>query len=83
MALSLGVNNPEAYAIGNEAMRQRWTDENGLTIARRPKAIANRVLDICDALWNGKHLNTVAEQYVAAARFEGPRRSSWLWSRTM
>ncbi len=69
--LSLGVNNSEAYAIGNEAMRQRWADENGLTIAG-DHTIANRILHTCDALWNGKHLNTVAEQYVAAARFEGP-----------
>ena len=69
--LSLGANNTESYAIGNEAMRQRWADENGLTILG-DNTIANRILDACDALWNGKHLNMVAEQYVAAARFEGP-----------
>ena len=69
--LSLGKNKPEAYAIGNDAMRQRWVDENGLTILG-DKAIANRMIDTYDALWNGKHLNMVAEQYVAAVRFEGP-----------
>ena len=69
--LSLGVNNPQAYAIGNEAMRQRWADENGLTILG-DQAIANRLINSCDALWNGKQLNIVAEQYVAAVRFEGP-----------
>ena len=69
--VSLGKNNPKAYAIGNESMRQRWVDENGLTILG-DKCIANRIIDTCDALWNGKHLNIVAEQYVAAVRFEGP-----------
>ena len=68
---SLGKDNPEAYAIGNEAMRHRWVDENGLTILG-DKAIANRLIDTCDALWNGKHLNMVTEQYVRSVRFEGP-----------
>ena len=69
--ISLGKRNPKAYAIGNEAMRHRWADENGLTILG-DSAIANRFIDNHDALWNGKHLNIVAEQYARAARFEGP-----------
>ncbi len=69
--ISLGKNNPTAYAIGNEAMRKRWVDENGLNILG-DKAIANSIIDTYDALWNGKHLNMVSEQYVPAVRFEGP-----------
>lgn len=69
--LSLGKNNPKAYAIGNEAMRQRWVDDNGLTILG-DKTAANRLIDSYDALWNGKRLNIVAENYTAAVRFEGP-----------
>ena len=69
--ISLGKDNPKAYAIGNEAMRHRWVDENGLTILG-DKAIANRMIDTYDALWNGKQFNMVAEQYVPSVRFEGP-----------
>ncbi|WP_420631415.1 ester cyclase [Candidatus Leptofilum sp.] len=71
--ISLGKNNPQAYAIGNEAMRHRWADENGLTILGN-KVIANRMIDTHDALWNGKQFNVVTEQYVPAVRFEGPDR---------
>lgn len=69
--ISLGEENPEAYAIGNEAMRHRWVDENGLTILG-DAATANRVIDAFDALWNGKHLNMVTEHYLPSVRFEGP-----------
>ncbi len=68
---SLGQKNPEAYAIGNEAMRQRWIDNNGLTIVG-DSDIANRIIDTYDALWNEKHLNVLADNYVRAVRFEGP-----------
>ena len=71
MACPWARTYPKAYAIGNEAMRQRWVDENGLTILG-DEAIANRMIDTFDALWNGKQLNMVTEQYVAAVRFEGP-----------
>lgn len=68
---SLGTKNPEAYAVGNEAMRQRWVDDNGLTI-NGDEVIANRIIDTYEALWNGKHLNVLREQYWRAVRFEGP-----------
>ncbi|MBN2499861.1 MAG: ester cyclase [Anaerolineales bacterium] len=68
---SLGTRNPEAYAIGNDAMRQRWVDDNGLTIVG-DAAIANRIIDTYNALWNEKHLNVMAEQYVRPVRLEGP-----------
>lgn len=68
---SLGTEKPDAYAIGNGAMRQRWVDENGLTIVG-DDSIANSIIDTYDALWNEKHLNVMAEKYVRSLRFEGP-----------
>ncbi len=68
---SLGAKNPEVYAVGNEAMRRRWTNDNGLTIIG-DTAVANNIIDTYDALWNGKHLNVLSEQYVRSIRFEGP-----------
>ncbi len=68
---SLGTKNPEAYVIGNEGMRHRWIDANGLTIIG-DETIANRIIDTYDALWNGKNLNMLNERYWRAVRFEGP-----------
>jgi predicted ester cyclase len=66
-----GRHNPDAYAIGNDAMRQRWADPDGLTIVG-DTTIANRILDTYAAMWNDKNLNVMAEQYDRAVRFEGP-----------
>ena len=68
---SLGTKNPAAYAIGNQAMRQRWADPQGLTIIG-DTTIANRVLDTCAAIWNDKNLDAMDEGYDRAVRFEGP-----------
>jgi predicted ester cyclase len=67
----LGAQNPDAYAIGNEAMRQRWADPEGLTIVG-DATIAQRVIDTYGAMWNDKNLNVMAERYDRAVRFEGP-----------
>lgn len=67
----LGANKPEAYTIGNEAMRQRWSDSNGLTI-EGDKAIANRIIDTYSALWNDKKIEVMGERYDRAVRLEGP-----------
>ena len=68
---ALGRHNPDAYAIGNEAMRQRWADPDGLTIVG-DATIANRLIDTYAAMWNDKNLNVMAERYDRAVRFEGP-----------
>ncbi|MBV7338485.1 ester cyclase [Chloroflexi bacterium TSY] len=66
-----GISNPEAYAIGNEAMQQRWADLHGLTI-EGDESIAHRIIDTYDAMWNGKNLNIMTTGYDRALRFEGP-----------
>ena len=68
---NLGSKNPEAYTIGNDAMRQRWTDPEGLQIIG-DAAIANRINDTYAALWSDKQLKIMDEQYDRAVRFEGP-----------
>ncbi len=67
----LGRENPTAYTMGNEAMRNRWSDPHGLTIVG-DRTIANRIIDIFDAIWNDKNLSVMDEQYDRALRFEGP-----------
>ena len=69
--ISLGKNDPEAYAIGNEAMRERWVDENGLTILGDNDA-SDRIIGAFSALWNDRRLNMVTEHYLPSVRFEGP-----------
>lgn len=78
---SVGMNNPDAYAIGNEAMRQRWADPAGLTIVGE-QAIANRMMDTYGAIWNDKKLNIMAERYDRAVCFEGPGHPQYGRSRT-
>ena len=68
---TLGTNNPANYAVGNEALRQRWTDPEGRTIVGE-QAIAKRIVDAYDAMWNGKNLRVMQENYDRAVRFEGP-----------
>lgn len=67
----LGTKKSEAYTIGNEAMRQRWADDNGLTIAG-DEAIADRMIETYAAMWNDKNLNVMTERYDRAVRLEGP-----------
>ena len=67
----LGTRNPAAYAIGNEAMRQRWADPDGVTIVG-DDVIANRIIDTYTTMWNDKNLNVMDERYDRAVRFEGP-----------
>ena len=67
----LGRKNPEPYTIGNEAMRQRWADHEGLQIIGDP-AIANRINDTYAGLWSDKQLKLMDDQYDRAVRLEGP-----------
>jgi predicted ester cyclase len=67
----LGRLNPAAYAIGNDAMRQRWADPDGLTIVG-DAPLANRIIDTYTAMWHDKNLHVMAERYDRAVRFEGP-----------
>jgi predicted ester cyclase len=68
---ALGARNPDAYTIGNEAMRQRWADPDGLVILGE-KTIADWIIKIYDTIWNDKILHVMAEGYDRAIRFEGP-----------
>jgi predicted ester cyclase len=68
---ALGTSNPEAYTIGNEAMRQRWTDPEGF-VTVGDNGIANQIIDAYDAIWNKKNLQVMPEAYDRAVRFEGP-----------
>ena len=68
---NLGKQNPEAYTVGNEAMQQRWSDRQGLTIVG-DNSIANGILDTYTAIWQDKNLTIMDEKYDRALRFEGP-----------
>jgi hypothetical protein len=68
---ALGANNPGVYAIGNEAMRLRWAGPDDLTISG-DEAIANRIVQTYDGVWNDKNLQLMMEGYDRAVRFEGP-----------
>ena len=68
---AMGKRNPQAYAIGNDAMRQRWVDPNGLTM-EGDKVIAERIVSTYDAIWNHKNLQIMHERYDRAVRLEGP-----------
>ncbi len=70
---AMGRKNPADYAIGNEAMRQRWADPDGLTIVG-DETLANRLLETYDTMWNRKNLNIMDERYDRAVRFEGPAK---------
>lgn len=67
----LGTKRPEDYTIGNDAMRQRWVDANGLTIVG-DETIANNIIDTYSAMWNDNNLNVMTERYDRAVRLEGP-----------
>lgn len=68
---ALGRSNPEAYAIGNEAMRQRWRDGEGLVIAGE-ESTARRVLTTYESIWEDKNLGVMESAYDRALRLEGP-----------
>ena len=67
---ALGNDNPAAYTVGNEAMRQRWADPDGFVIVG-DNGIANQIVDAYDAIWNEKNLHVMAQFYDRALRFEG------------
>ena len=56
--MNLGRQNPAAYTVGNEAMRQRWSDPDGLVVIG-DEAIANRITDAYTAIWQDKKLNVM------------------------
>jgi len=68
---ALGAQNPDAYTIGNAAMRRLWADPNGLAIVGE-QAIADRIISTYEAVWNDKNLSVMSERYDRAVRFEGP-----------
>lgn len=68
---AIGTDNPAAYAIGNDAMRERWADPQGLTIVG-DTTIAQRIIDTYASIWNDKNLNVMSQRYDRAVRFEGP-----------
>ncbi|WP_420628498.1 ester cyclase [Candidatus Leptofilum sp.] len=85
---NLGQENPDAYTIGNEAMRQRWSDPEGLTIVG-DNVVANGIIDTYAAIWNDNNLTIMDEKYDRAVRFEGPnghlcygrtRTGNWLYT---
>lgn len=67
----LGQTYREAYAIGNDEMRERWSNPQGLTIVG-DRTITGRIIDTYDSIWNDKRLDIMAETYDRAVRFEGP-----------
>ncbi|MCP4141220.1 MAG: ester cyclase [Chloroflexi bacterium] len=67
----LAKKNPGSYQVGNEAMRKRWSDPNGITRIGDEKT-ADHILKTYDAIWNDKNLNIVDENYDRAIRLEGP-----------
>ncbi len=67
----LGLQNPDAYTIGVDALRARWDDPAGLTICG-DRDIGVEIMDLCHALWNDKQLQIIASKYDRALRLEGP-----------
>lgn len=61
----------ESFTDGNEAMRQRWSDPDGLVILGDDQ-IANQIIDTYDEIWNDKILHGMTDRYDRAMRFEGP-----------
>ena len=68
---ALGLNSPANYAVGNESLCQRWAAPEGDTDDRE-EAIAQRIIETYDAIWNDKNLRVMQENYDRAIRFEGP-----------
>ncbi len=69
----LGQQNSDAYTIGNDAMQQRWSDPDGLTIVG-DNIIANSIIDNYAAIWQDKNLTVIDEKYDRSVRFEGPAK---------
>ncbi len=67
----LAEKNPAAYQVGNETMRKRWADPNGITRIGDEKT-ADQIIKTYDSIWNDKNLNIVDENYDRAIRLEGP-----------
>lgn len=68
---ALGKDNPAAYSVGNDLMRERWSDPDGLTIVG-DKSIAQHIIESCDAIWNDKNLRVMNESYDRAVCLEAP-----------
>jgi len=68
---TLGLKNPEQYTVGNETFIKRWDSPDGLTILG-DQALADRIIQTYDTIWNRKNLNIIDENYDRAIRFEGP-----------
>jgi len=68
---AMGKANPDNYMVGNEAFIKRWDAPEGLNILG-DQALADRVLQTYDAIFNDKQLNILNENYDRAIRFDGP-----------
>ena len=68
---AMGENNPDAYTVGNDMLRQRWNDPEGLEIVG-DNAFADQIISTYDAIWNDKNLTVMTAGYDRAVRFEGP-----------
>jgi predicted ester cyclase len=68
---ALGLQNPTNYTIGNKAFIKRWDAPEGLTILG-DETLSQGIIDTYDAIWNDKNINSMAETYDRAIRFEGP-----------
>ena len=69
---NLDAKKTNNFMVGNEAMRQRWSDPDGLVILGHDDVIAQQIIDTYDDMWNGKILHGMEERYDRAMRFEGP-----------
>lgn len=68
----LAAKNGENFTVGNDEMRKRWSDPDGLVILGDDDKIANQIIETYDEMWNGKILHGMKDRYDRAMRFEGP-----------
>lgn len=68
---SMGLAKPESYAIGNEAMLERWTDPNGLTVIGDSNS-AEMAINAIETIWKDHNWTDLHHHRDRALRFEGP-----------
>jgi predicted ester cyclase len=67
----MGLAKPEGYAIGNEAMVERWNDPDGMTIIG-DRNIAETSLSALETVWKHHDWSALPRYRDRALRFEGP-----------
>jgi predicted ester cyclase len=68
---SMGLAKPEAYAVGNGAMVERWSDPAGLTVIG-DQIKADTAIHALETVWKDHDWSALSCHRDRALRFEGP-----------